>query len=170
MLKKLIVLFAVLLFANIAFAQNKSFYTSTGASACKATPASRDGGYVGVCPGVGGYKVEFAEDDLRQNIWVVTPAKKKFDLNLWLIFGNFSAVGEKIEWRKKGGVPVAMIIRYNVNDQGDGKPATSYLMVAKISRTGACVTDIVKPGKSQNTLARSLADAAASKPCHAIDN
>jgi hypothetical protein len=65
----------------------------------------------------------------------------------------------------KGKTPVALIVRLNVYDRGDGNKPTSYLLVSKLGQTGACVTDIVKPGKSQNLTAQKLADAAAKKPC-----
>jgi hypothetical protein len=52
-----------------------------------------------------------------------------------------------------------------VSDRGEGKPPTSYLIVSKIDYIDACVTDIVKPGKSQNASAQRLADAASTRPC-----
>lgn len=165
MLKKLLFLSIILLAANGAFAQNKSVYTLTNEKACKPTKESSDEGYVGLCPGVGGYKLILSEGDLRQNIEVVTPSKKEFDLNLWAFYSSFSSVGERIEWRVKGKVPVALIIRFNVADVEDSTKTTSYLMVAKVSKTSACITDVVEPSKSQNVLARGLADKASSKPC-----
>ena len=65
----------------------------------------------------------------------------------------------------KGKNPVALIVRLNVSDQGDEKPPTSYLVVSKIGATTACVTDVVKPGKDQNSLAQGLADKSSTKPC-----
>jgi hypothetical protein len=44
------------------------------------------------------------------------------------------------------------------------------LIVSKLSNTTACVTDIVKPGKSQNLTAQRLADKASAKPCKTTDN
>ncbi len=82
--------------------------------------------------------------------------------------GNFSELGKKAEWRMKGKKPVALIVRLNVSDRGDEKPPTSYLIVSKISPTETCVTDIVKPGKSQNAQARRLADKASTRPCKKI--
>src|SRR5438034_7451375 len=82
---------------------------------------------------------------------------------------NFSELGERAEWRMKGKRPVALIVRLKVSDQGDGKPQTSYLIVSKIIGTEACVTDIVKPGKSQNAQAQSLADRASTRPCKKRD-
>ncbi|MFT3744874.1 MAG: hypothetical protein QM785_11360 [Pyrinomonadaceae bacterium] len=156
---------ALLLFVAPGFAQNTSVYTPTSDKICKAQKIPEAGDYVGICPGTAGYKIELIEGDLRQTLNIIPPNKKKHELNLTSFYSAFSAVGEKLEWRLKKGVPVALIARYNVADpEGVGK-GTSYLMVAKISKTGSCVTDVVPPGAKQNEEARTLADAAISKPC-----
>ncbi len=154
-----------MLISTVAFAQNKSTYTNLAADKCKATKESSDDGYVGVCEGVGGFKLEVSEDDLRQNIKVISPSKKKFDLGLWNIYSGFSSVGEKAEWRMKGSVPTALIIRFNVSDAEDSTKITSYLMVAKVSKTSACVVDVVMPSKTQNADAQKIADKASTMAC-----
>lgn len=163
----------VCLFAVAGFSQAKKFdslYTSTDTKDCRAVSSKNDDSYLGVCPGVGGYKLELIEGDIRQTINVVAPSKKKFELNLWYVVSSgFSAVGAKIEWRVtkvgKTVVPGALIIRYNVSDAEDSSKTISYLAVAKITKTGACVTDVLEPMAKQNEKARELADVAASKPC-----
>lgn len=117
------------------------------------------------CDGVGGYKLEVYLDDERNSLGVMLSSNKTVGLDFWNYFGNFSELGEKAEWRMKGQKAVALIVRLNVSDQGDGKPQTSYLIVSKLGSSGACVTDIVKPGKNQNAQARRLADAASTRPC-----
>jgi hypothetical protein len=148
-------------------AQNQSVYTSTKTTACKTIRStSKDAGsYEGECPGVGSYKIRLIEGDLRQTIDIITPAKKKFELDFWRFYGAFSSIGEKVEWRTKAGAPVALIARYEVADPEGVKKGTSYLIVSKISKTVSCVTDVVPPGARQNEEARRLADAAVSKPC-----
>jgi hypothetical protein len=167
----IISLFFTLSSAAAAIAQNKSIYTSTKTSACRTIRSTSEGtgSYVGECRGVGGYKVRLIEGDIRQTLDIITPARKKFELNFWNIFGSFSTIGEKIEWRVKGSVPVALIARYNVSDPEDPQKNTSYLMVSKIGRTISCVTDVVEPDPEQNERARRLADAAAGKPCKTSD-
>jgi len=91
-----------------------------------------------------------------------------FELDFWGFYSGFSTVGEKIEWRVKGSVPVALISRFNVADAEDSTKNTSYLIVSKISKTMSCVTDIVEPGAGQNETARALADVALRKPCKSI--
>ena len=170
---KLITLAALCVFISTfaAVAQNKSVYTSTKTNACKTIKSTSEGtgSYVGECLGVGGYKLRLIEGDIRQTIDIVTPAKKKFELNFWNYYGSFSSIGEKVEWRTKGGVPVALIARYNVADPEGVKASTSYLMISKIGKTESCVTDVVPPGAKQNEEARLLADAAQSKLCKSAE-
>lgn len=162
---------AIFALASFAGAQNKSVYTSTTTKACRTISSNPNeaGSYEGECPGVGGYKLRLLEGDIRQTLNVVTPGKKKFELNFWSFYGGFSAVGEKVEWRTKGGVPVALIARFNVADAEDSTKNTSYLMVAKISKSSSCVTDVVLPGANQNEKARELADKASTKACKTQD-
>lgn len=147
--------------------ENKSTYTSLETAKCKTIESVEEEGgyYVGECPGVGGYKLELIEGDLRQTINVIAPDKKKLELNFSQVSGSFSTVGEKAEWRMKGDKPVALIVRFNAADAEDSSKSTSFLIVSKISETSACITDVVKPGARQNEEAQKLADAASAKPC-----
>ena len=167
MFKSILFFSLVFVFSTVAFAQNKSVYTELSAEKCKTADVDKGmpGNYSGKCKGVGGYDLEVYLDDERNSIGVVLPSKKTVGLDFWNHFGNFSALGEKAEWRMKGKKPVALIVRLNVSDNGDEKPPTSYLVVSKINATGACVTDVVKPGKNQNSQAQRLADKASTKPC-----
>lgn len=166
---------ALLVFACAGFAGAQSIdsvYTSLATKACRTIKSTdaEGGSYVGICPGVGGYKLQSEEGDLRQNIQVITPSGQKHSLELWIVVGSgFSALGEKAEWRvKRQGVkvtPAALIVRYNVaNPEGTGK-GTSWLAVAKITAARICVTDKIAPGPDQNVAARSAADSSANKQC-----
>jgi hypothetical protein len=157
---------ALLLFGP-AYSQATSIYTSTRASACKTVESSAEGSgwYIGECRGAGGYKVQLLEGDLRQTLNVITPARKKLELNLWDFYSSFSSVGEKIEWRMRGRSPIALIVRFVVSDPENSQKGRSYLVVAKVGLTEACVTDIVAPGSGQNEEARQLADVAGTRPC-----
>ena len=167
MTKLILITGLALLLCTAAAAQNTSIYTSTSTKACKTVEASSEGAgyYRGRCPGVGGYKLELIEGDIRQSLNVITPAKKKFELNFWQYNGNFSAIGDKIEWRLKKGVPVAIIARFNVADASGDTKGSSLLIVSKISRKESCVVEIIDPVAKQNEKARIAADAASSKPC-----
>jgi hypothetical protein len=155
--------------SSCLLAQNKSVYTGLSDKICKTAEFTEDegGSYRGICPGVGGYKLELIEGDLRQTIIIVDPKKKEHNLKFWEIFGGFSAVDQKAEWRTKGGKPYALIVRLNVNEDPEKiEKRTLYLLVAKITPTETCVTDVIKPSRTQNVDARRAADAAASKPCY----
>lgn len=172
-IKSLAVTLFILTCAAFASAQsNDSVYTSLSTKACRTIRStSKEGGsYVGICPGVAGYKLQSEEGDLRQNIQVITPAGKKHSLELWNVIGSgFSALGEKAEWRvrRQNGkiVPVALILRYNVANPEDSTKGTSWLAVAKITSSKICVTDKIAPGANANVAARNAADNAAAKPC-----
>lgn len=167
MFKNTLLLSLVFVFSIAADAQNKSIYTDLAADKCRTTEVDggMPGNYSGRCKGVGGFDLEVYLDDERNSIGVVLPSKETVGLDFWKHFSNFSALGERAEWRMKRDQPVALIVRLNVSDQGDEKPPTSYLVVSKITRTAACVTDVVKPGANQNAQAQRLADKASTKPC-----
>ncbi len=149
----------------------KRTYTSLDTAKCKTTQSDEEEGdwYIVECQGVGGYKLELTEGDLRQTINVIAPNKKKFELNFSQVSGGFSTVGEVAEWRLKDDMPVALIVRFNVADAEDSTKNTSHLIVSKISETAACITDVVKPGAGQNEEAQKLADAASTKPCKSFN-
>jgi hypothetical protein len=155
------------IFAGFATGQNKSVYTSTNTKVCRTIEStSKNAGYYrGLCPGVGGYKLELIEGDIRQTLNVITPAKKKQELKFWEFYGSFSSIGDKVEWRTNRGVPVALIARYYVADPEGVKKDTAFLIISKIGPRVSCVTDVVEPKPKQNEQARILADAASTKPC-----
>ena len=171
-MKKIIIIGSLILaFTVFASAQNKSVYTSLDTKTCKTIEQSDEGSgwYRGECKGVGGYKLEVTEGDIRQSINVVVSPKKKFELDFSRVSPAFSSVGAKAEWRMKGKIPVALIVRFNASDVEDETKTVSYLVVSKISKTGSCITDVVNAGKNQNADAQKLADSAASKPCKVFE-
>lgn len=149
----------------------ESIYTDIAAKKCKTTSQNEaEGWIIQMCDGVGGYKLEVYEDDIRQSMNVVPPGGKKSELDFQANVSNaFSEFGEKAEWRveKKDGkpVPFAMIVRFIASDKKDQTETTSYLVVAKIGAEKSCITDVVRPSSEQNEEARKLADAAPGKPC-----
>ena len=152
---------------------NRSVYTPIGDKQCRTIKSAEagDDGYEARCRGTAGYNLLLSEGDLRQNITVITPKGEEHSLDLWsVVSGGFSSVGPKAEWRiatqNKKPVPVALILRYNVNDDAE-KPdkLTSYLAVAKITPTEICVTEKILPGPTANEDARRAADAASTKSC-----
>lgn len=170
-----------MLSAGIAAAQTpkiESVYTGLDEKSCKTLESSTEesGWYRGECPGVGGYRLQITEGDIRQSIDVIAPNKKKFELDLTVnVSGAFSYVGAKAEWRvtrkDKTVTPTALIVRFNASENPeDATKITSYLVVAKITKSKVCVTDVVKASAKANEEARELAGSAQTKPCKAPRN
>ena len=158
---------------TVAAQTTRSVYTPLGEKQCRTIKSAEAGdeGYEGRCPGTAGYTLLLSEGDLRQNITVISPQRKQHSLELWdVISGGFSSLGPKAEWRiakqNRKSIPVALILRYNVNEDPD-KPEkrTSYLAVAKITPSEICVVDKISPGPTANEDARRSADASSTKPC-----
>lgn len=176
-MKTLIFILTLLTILSLdAYAQkstNTSIYTSLDTKNCKTLESSNEGAgsYRGRCAGFGGYKLDVLEGDIRQTINVIAPNKKSFELTLWTVVSSgFSSVGQKAEWRVSGKTPRALIVRFNASENPeDSSKITSYLVVAKITKSEVCVTDIIKPNSNQNAQAQKLADVAATKPCLKID-
>lgn len=158
---------------NAFTAEIDSVYTDLAPARCQTIEVEQDPmpSSLKRCPGIAGYRLLVADDDLRQTVTVVSPDGKKHPLDLWhVISGAFSSVGSKAEWRiikEKGKiVPVALIIRVNANeDPENSNRVKSYLAVAKITPETICVTDKIAPGATANQEARRAADASAEKPC-----
>ena len=162
-----LMLFLSLVFSSAAFGQVRSVYTGLTTKDCKASKDPVEDGYIGICPGIAGYSLELIEGDLRQTINVIAPDKEKYELELWTnVSSGFSSLGAKAEWRMQGKTPVALIMRFNASENPeDSSKITSYLVVVKISKTDACIIDILKPSKTQNIDARKLADTPAKRVC-----
>lgn len=149
-----------------------SVYSDLGGKSCKTTQHDEESGSITqICSGVGGYKLEVSEGDLRQTVTIIAPNRKQYPLDLISnVSGGFSSVGPKAEWRvRKQGkkvIPIGLIVRFNASeDPADSSKVTSYLTVSKITARAACLTNIIKPGPQQNEQAQQAADIAATQPC-----
>jgi hypothetical protein len=145
-------------------------YTDLTDKNCKTTAKNEQEEWMTqICGGVGGYKLEVFEGDLRVSINVVAPNGKKSELDFQQVSGAFSTLGDKAEWQveKKDGkdVPTALIVRFNASKGDDDSKTDSFLIVSKISPEKSCITDVVKPTANANEEARKLAENAAAKPC-----
>ncbi len=156
-------------FSTVLAAPLSSVYTPLEFGKCKVITRIVDegGSSVDVCPGVAGYRLQLEEGDLRQNVQVVFPSGQKYSLELWTtISGGFSSTGPKAEWRMSGKVPKALIVRYNASENPeDSSKITSYLAVAKLSSSGACVVAKIKPSPTMNLEARRISDRASAMKC-----
>ncbi|MDX6695594.1 MAG: hypothetical protein QOF02_3197 [Blastocatellia bacterium] len=169
----LLLIGVVLAFAVPASAQAvQSVYTDFSGKSCKTIEKDEAAaGYLlEECRGIAGYKLQVASQDLRQGITVIKPDGSKHDLDMGLIGGGgFSGLGPRVEWRVKRQqgklVPIAIIVRFNVNVGGAEKD-TSYLTVTKLTPQKICLIDTIAPGPNANEKARQLADNSANKPCY----
>lgn len=163
--------FAVLLacVTTAAGQTNRSLYTTIGDKQCRTIKSHEAGdeGFEARCRGAAGYTLILSEGDLRQNITVITPQRKEYSLELWsVVSSGFSSVGPKAEWRMAQNKPVALILRYNANEDAEQpNKLLSYLVVTKITPTEVCVTDKILPSPTANEDARRAADAAPTKSC-----
>lgn len=171
-----LILYSVAACSQTAAPENAdSIYTSLhNEPDCRTVEFNEDEGglHRAECKGVGGYKLEVIEGDLRQTVNIIAADGSKTELNLWhLLSGGFSYVGPKAEWRVTGkgdkAVPHALIVRFTETVHTDsGSKEASHLYVIKLTKDLVCITDRVDPQtKDQNASARNLADAAATKPC-----
>jgi hypothetical protein len=143
-----------------------SVYTSLAEDQCT-TLETTELGSVQRCPGVAGYHLLALDDDARMSITVEDPQGGKHPLGLWsLVSSHFSFLGPTAEWRidAKSKAPAALIVRFTVSDPETSKE-TSYLAVSKITPDGACLVDVIAPGKEANQQARESADRAAEMAC-----
>lgn len=113
------------------------------------------------CASLSGYTLETNTSDGRDELAIVLPNRRKQGLNLAGNVGSgFGTLGATAEWRVRGGRPRAVIARFDVaEDPNRPRRKTSYLVVASVSPTRACVIGRVAPGVKQNATARRLADA-----------
>ena len=139
-----------------------SQFTRDGLKPCRIIDKNEAEGpyYRHLCPGVGGYKYEVVESDLRQTMVIVAPGGARSELGLNRIGGGgFSVLGPVMDWRGPAGAPPqALVVRYNVQ-QGEAGSDKSFLVVVRLNPT-ACIIGSVPPGPGQNERAREIADGA----------
>ena len=137
-------------------------YTSLDPAKCRLLELNEEeGGYSRhLCPGIGGYKLEMSESDLRQEILVIAPGGRRSQLQLSTLVANgaFNSLGNTAEWRGSQRRPTALIVRLSVSSgEHPERPPASNLVVARLLPR-PCVTAIVPPGRGQNERARRIAD------------
>ena len=184
--KKLIGFFIYLLSISIlthaivvddTYAQTSSSYTYINERNCQ---EEKDVDYPifysTICKGVGGYKISYSEgEDYHQFLDLISADGKDLGIDVTKISIAPSTIGQTLEWRvtkkDKNIKPYAMIFRFNVYRHGINEPdkMESLLVITKITKDSACITDTVKPSRSQNKQARKLADVSAKNPCFEND-
>jgi hypothetical protein len=148
-----------------------SIYTNLSGRACRLLSVNKEGANsTQRCPGVGGFHLLVLDSDGRQSVTLVSAGGRNSDLAFWdTVTRHFSSLGSKAEWLVvRAGAeirPVALIVRVNALEDPDSSKVTSYLTVTKITHDQACVVAKISPSATASVEARSIAGAAAEKPC-----
>ena len=132
-----------------------STYTKINLADCAKGDSNDDEGWATwTCTGYKGMPIYFAHADLREYVGYGPNAKETCSARS--TFQRFNAAGTTIEWRLKAGRPVATILRFRV--EGDGNKE-QFLMVTKLDGSQSCPMGYVDARiKNHNQAARSLAD------------
>ncbi len=146
-----------------------SVYTPLGGQGCTRARSTGPISSEWTCRGVAGYRLLVSNDDERESITILAPDGQQYALEYHQVVcrGAFCYLGKQAEWRvvRRGRkvVPIALIARVDV--QGQDMKKTSYLVVAKITGRGICVTDRIAPTPRANERARRTADDPDGTPC-----
>lgn len=158
-----VIVAASLCFASPSLAGYDSVYTDFILDKCqRVTPESsgEDGESSGVfeCKGYGKYVVTFAEGDLRSFVSFGTESADHCSFHQ--TFSGFNSVGNKIEWRRKNGKPIATILRWTVSyDPENSEKTKTWLVVTKLEADQSCHMGYVEGAyPNANAAARKLAD------------
>lgn len=114
------------------------------------------------CTGIAGYALETSESDLRHDILVIGPDRKRTELGLSakVAKGAFNTLGERAEWRGANATsPSSLIVRLGVAAGADpSQPDISNLVVVRLGLS-PCIVAVIPPGPNQNEAAQDVADA-----------
>ena len=143
--------------------QRQSVFTKLEPKACRMVEENLGPGpyWIRRCKGPAGWRLDWSEDDLREDLTLIAPDGRETELRLNELVANgaFDSLGATIEWRGRAATkPDMLIVRTSVaNAASPGGPDISRLAVVRL--TGRpCVIAIVDPGPKQNQKARELAD------------
>ena len=108
------------------------------------------------CSGHGGYGILLSEGDLRQTAFFGYVGDW-YAGNAWESFAAFNQANDTVEWRLRGGVPYATILRWFIENPNPdtGAPDAAHrgqvLVIFKVGQPGigdACVVGYVDAGGS----------------------
>jgi hypothetical protein len=142
-----------------------SVYTKIDLAACQvlSAPSAEDSTIGGswMCTGYQGQPVYVAEGDLR--MFVAFGADAANEPAATQTLQQFNTINETLEWRLRGGVPFATILRWFPSGD-DGTSSGSVLIVTQLlPGGGTCQIARIdaRANKNANVLARQAADALA---------
>lgn len=131
-----------------------SVYTDFDLEACRVTGESTEGASVDyACPGRADVPIFVHLGDGRFDL------DAGVDGGEFMTIGAFNELGERLEWRTKDGVPVAVIFRYrDVTPQGEGRTVLAVEKVGQAGAPGCRVAQIAGDTPDANDVAREIAD------------
>jgi len=137
-----------------------SVYTKIDLEACEALPAPEEEGTWGgwwMCAGYQGVPVYVAEGDLRMFVSFGPNARNEPAANQTL--PNFNTINQTLEWRLRGQVPFATILRWFPQDGATGVTG-SILIVTRYRPGSVCQVALIdaQANPNANVLARNAAD------------
>ncbi|MFD1697629.1 hypothetical protein [Roseibium aestuarii] len=138
----------------------ESAYSKIRLEACAvASPPSEEGtdGGSWICPGYQDIPVRVAEGDLR--MFVSFGPQAGDEIAAVQTFPNFNTINETLEWRLRGGVPFATILRWFLDAPDGGRP-DEVLVVTQLGAGVTCHVAYVdaRANGNANALARQAAD------------
>lgn len=160
-MNRLLIVAAIAGLAPTAIAGDvKSVYTKIDLKTCKQTQKPDQQVFEGAwaCKAIAGYDVFVSAADAREMV-----SFGKTDANNCAgtkTFGGFNSAGKTVEWRMKGGKPLATILRWTVSiDPEDSTKHATWLVVSKITPKDSCQMHYVAGSfPHANDAARKAAD------------
>ncbi|QNM82297.1 hypothetical protein H8M03_09760 [Sphingomonas sabuli] len=139
-----------------------SRFTTLSDATCKLVEENREeaGYWRRDCAGAGGFRLQWSESDLRQELAIVSGSRTdRLSLSRLVTNGAFDTIGKTVEWRgDPGQSPDRLVARVNVADAANPQgPDISKLIVVRLAPS-ACIVAIVDPGPDQSSAARRVAD------------
>ena len=160
MIRYILPVILLLFGASTALADGNSVFTDTDVSKCKIHDQAEEGEGEWATfrgNGYGGWTVFISEADLRFSIGYGHNGlnQKSFSQRL----SPFNTIGKKMEWRLRGGRPIATILRY-YTQSGTGGRQGQILVVTKIEGSEACHMAYVDAlaNRGANEIAQNAAD------------
>ena len=160
-MKRLGSILLTLLLPSAALAANTSGYTTFNLKKCNVLQAAApeeefSGSYL--CHGHEGYKIYFAEGDLRS--FLAFGKSPKDHCATHQTFSGFNSVDSTVEWRLNRGKPIATIQRWRVSyDPDNAEKIKSWLVVTMLEPHNSCwMARIEGALPNANAKARELAD------------
>ncbi len=136
-----------------------SQYSPIDDKSCRTIEENEEtGDWIGACPGLAGYTLEWSIGDLRDDLTIIDgKTRAQLAIPSLVAKGAFDSLGAKAEWRGATGArPDVLIVRVHVAN-AEGKNDSERLAVARLMPK-PCLVAIVPVGAGQSERARTIAD------------